>query len=100
MQIEFDRVKDRLNREKHQIGLDAAVEIFASSSVQWTSLRDGSGEPRIVAVGLVEGREFTCIFTMRGQVARIISVRRARHEERDRFWKIRRAQNRSDDDNA
>jgi uncharacterized DUF497 family protein len=100
MQIEFDPVKDRINREKHGIGLEAAAAIFATPSVQWMSPRDHHGEVRYVAVGLLEGLEFTCVFTMRNQVPRIISVRRSRHEERDRFWKVRRAQIRPRDDDT
>lgn len=100
MQIEFDPAKDRINREKHGVGLDAAALIFATPSVQWTSLRERHGEVRYVAVGLLDGVEFTCVFAMRSQVARIISLMRARHEERDRFWKVRRAQIRSRDDDA
>src|SRR5258708_2473284 len=92
MEIEFDPAKDRVNLAKHGIGLDAATAIFATPSVQWPSLRERHGELRYIAVGLVLGIEFTCIFTMRGLVARIISVRRARNEERDRFRRGRRAQ--------
>ncbi len=97
MRIEFDPVKDRINREKHGVGLDAASEIFATPSVQWISLRERQGEVRYIAVGLLNEVEFSCVFTTRGQVARIISVSRARHEERDRFWKVRRAQVRPPD---
>ena len=100
MQIEYDPVKDRLNRQKHGVGLDAAVAIFATPSVQWTSLRESHGKVRHVAVGLLEGLELTCVFTMRREVARIISVRRSRHEERERFWKVRRAQARPGDGDA
>jgi uncharacterized DUF497 family protein len=100
MQIEFDPVKDRINRAKHGVGLAAAMLIFATSAVQWTSLRERHGEVRYVAVGLLEGVEFTCVFTMRGRVARIISERRSRHEERDRFWKVRRQQVRPVDNDA
>lgn len=64
-------MKDRLNREKHGLALEVAAAIFATPSVQWTSLRERHGEVRYVAVGLLEGLEFTCVFTMRRQVARI-----------------------------
>lgn len=74
--------------------------IFETPSVQWMSLRGQHGEVRYVAVGLIDGVEFACIFTMRGEAARIISVRRARHEERDRFWKARRGQIRPIDRDA
>ena len=101
MQIEFDPVKDRINREKHGVSLDAAALIFATPSVQWMSLRERHREVRFVAVGLLDGVEFTlCLYPAGGQVARIISVRRSRHEERDRFWKVRRAQIRPRDDEA
>jgi uncharacterized DUF497 family protein len=100
MQIEYDPAKDRLNRQKHGVGLDVATAIFATPSVQWASLHERYGEVRYVAVGLLEGLEFTCVFTLRQQVARIISVRRSRHEERDRFWKVRRAQVRPRDGDA
>jgi uncharacterized DUF497 family protein len=100
MEIEFDPVKDRTNLEKHGIGLDAALSIFATPSVEWPSLDRRHGERRYIAVGLIGGAEFTCIFTMRGLVARIISVRRSRDEERDRFWKVRRRQIRSSESDA
>jgi uncharacterized protein len=92
MEIEFDPAKDGINRAKHGVGLGVATLIFETPSVQWMSLRERHGEMRYVAVGLIDGAEFSCIFTMRGKVARIISVRRARYEERDRFWKARRGQ--------
>jgi len=92
MEIEFDPAKDRINQEKHGVGLDAASLIFATPATQWISPRLGHGEVRYIAVGLLDGVEFTCVFTLRDDVARIISVRRARHEERDRFWKARRGQ--------
>ena len=98
MEIEFDHEKDRINREKHGVGLDSGGLILMGRSVQWSSSQKGHGEIRRVAVGLLEGIEFTCVFTMRGEVARIISVRRSRHEERDRFWKVWRGQTSSPDD--
>jgi len=100
MEIEFDPVKDQINLEKHGIGLDSALAIFETPCVQWPSLRQWHGEIRHIAVGLVNGVAFTCVFTMRGQAARIISVRRSRDEERDRFWKVRRAEIRSHDSDA
>ena len=100
MQIEFDPTKDRINRANHGVGLGAATLIFETPSAQWMSMREQHGEVRYVAVGLIDGVEFTCIFTMRGEAARIISVRRARHEERGRFWKARRGQIRPVDRDA
>src|ERR1044072_21522 len=100
MEIEFDPVKDQAALETHCIGLDAALSIFATPSVEWPSLDQRHGERRHIAVGLVTGAEFTCIFTMRGSVARIIFVRRTRDGEGDRFWKVRRRQIRSPESDA
>jgi uncharacterized DUF497 family protein len=57
MEIEFDPVKDQINLEKHGIGLDAALAIFATPSVEWPSLRQRHGEIRYIAVGLIDGEE-------------------------------------------
>ena len=39
------------------------------------------GEPRFMSIGTIEGRHFAAVWTLRGDVMRIISVRRARKEE-------------------
>jgi hypothetical protein len=100
MQIEFDPAKDRINRSKHGVGLEVAAVLFATPSIQWISPRHEQGEVRYVAVGLLEGIEFTCVFTMRNRIPRIISVRRSRHEERERFWKVRRGKIHPREDDA
>jgi uncharacterized DUF497 family protein len=38
-------------------------------------------EPRFLSVGKIEGKHWAAIWTPRGDVMRIISVRRARKEE-------------------
>lgn len=43
------------------------------------------GESRINAFGLIAGRLFACTYTMRGEVYRIISVRKAIRQEQ-RIW--------------
>lgn len=42
-EIEFDPVKDQINLEKHGVGLDAALSIFATPSVEWPSLDQRHG---------------------------------------------------------
>ena len=36
----------------------------------------------MVAVGVVDGAEMTVVYTMRGEMSRIISARKARRDER------------------
>ncbi len=47
------------------------------------------GETRIKAFGLVEGVLFACIYTMRGEVFRILSVHRVREKEARRWLEAR-----------
>jgi uncharacterized DUF497 family protein len=61
-----------------------ASRVFADpSGVQADTVRAQDGEHRRKAVGLIDGRLYTVVYVMRGEVARIISARRAnRREER------------------
>jgi uncharacterized DUF497 family protein len=42
-------------------------------------------EPRWFAVGFLRGKHWAAVFTMRGTVIRLISVRRARKQEVDLY---------------
>jgi hypothetical protein len=46
------------------------------------------GKLRLLAVGLIGDLHVTAIFTMRGEVRRIISMRMARDVERQRYRKV------------
>jgi uncharacterized DUF497 family protein len=61
-----------------------ASRVFADpSGVQADTVRPQDDEHRRKAVGLIDGHLFTVVYVMRGEVARIISARRAnRAEER------------------
>jgi uncharacterized DUF497 family protein len=85
MRVEFDPAKDTANRRKHGIGLGAATILLEGPTIRWIDTRRDWGETRMVAVGLLEGLEFTCVYAMRATTIRIISLRRSRREERARF---------------
>ena len=86
MKIEFDPAKDAINEREHDVSL-AVGRIVLQNRVGERAAADAYGEPRRIAYGLVEGRLFVCVYTMRGDVHRIISVRRASRQERKRWWK-------------
>ena len=46
-----------------------------------TSNADIVGEVRFLAIGVIDGKHWTAIWTRRGDAIRMISVRRARKEE-------------------
>ena len=80
MEFEFDPAKSASNKVKH--GLD-----FMESQALWADLRMveapamSEDEPRFLAIGRIDGKHWTAICTLRGEVVRIISVRRARKED-------------------
>lgn len=84
MRIEFDEVKDGINREKHGISLAAAAEMdFEAAKVIPDERRD-YGELRYWAIGPIGGRLHVLAFTMRRDTLRVISLRRANARERKR----------------
>lgn len=86
MEIEFDPAKDAANIAKHGVSLDLALEILADVVGESEDSRFEYGETRVNAFGLVEGRLFVCTYTMRGEVFRIISVRKAHRKEQAQWF--------------
>src|ERR1700724_964415 len=89
--FEWDERKSELNRTKHGIDFEDAIEVFYGSIVLRRS--DRNNEERWIAIGSSENKFITVVFTRRVNVIRIISARRARkNEEREyRNAKVGRA---------
>lgn len=85
MDFEFDPAKDAINRAKHHLPLSFGQRIFDDPFVDiLPSFRPIDGEDRYKAVGIVDGKLFTAIYTERGTATRLISVRRSNaREQRD-----------------
>jgi uncharacterized DUF497 family protein len=85
MIVDFDPAKDEANRIKHGVPLSFGFRVFRDGDhIVLASLRPVDGEDRYKAVGLVEGRLWTAIHVWRGEVCRLISVRRSNAgEQRD-----------------
>lgn len=84
MEFEFDLEKSESNRKKHGIDFDAAQEAFRDPD----ALEVGGaprGELRRIWIGRAAGKLWSAIFTRRGSKIRIISVRRARNNERNLY---------------
>ena len=87
VKIEFDAAKDRANRRKHGVGLAMAAAIFETPYVEVPDDRFEYGEERSIAYGLIAGKVFTCVHTIRGDAYRIISLRKATRAETDAYHK-------------
>jgi hypothetical protein len=80
--FEWDEQKNELNRAKHDIDFEEAIEVFYGPIVVRRS--DRNNEERWVAIGCSEGRLIAVVFARRADFIRIISARRARkNEERE-----------------
>jgi uncharacterized DUF497 family protein len=82
MDFEWDESKRQANMAKHGIDFDDAIKIFSHRILERVDNRHDNGEARMRAIGISDGRELVVVYTMRGQVCRIISARRARRDER------------------
>jgi uncharacterized protein len=81
MDFEFDPTKSATNLKKH--GID-----FVSAQALWTDLdrleipARSRDEPRTQVIGRIGDLVWSAFITLRGNRIRIISVRRARDEEK------------------
>lgn len=81
MDIEFDSAKDEANIAKHGVSLARGADVLANVLAAKLDARRVRGEERWLAFGLVDGRLFAAVYTMRGDTFRIISVRKASRKE-------------------
>jgi len=87
MSFDWDEQKRRLNIEKHGLDFFDVGAVFEAPHVVVPSAYSGK-EERFLAVGLFEGRFVTVVYTTRSEAVRIISFRRARYEERQKYQEI------------
>jgi uncharacterized protein len=93
MDFEWDAAKETTNLEKHGIDFVDAVKVFNDPHhLEEDSSRLEHGEQRYRAIGMVADLLFTVIFTDRQDRRRIISARRARRNERERYNQSKAAQ--------
>jgi uncharacterized DUF497 family protein len=85
MEFEFDPAKDEANRFKHGLPLAFGMRVFDHDDhIVVASHRQADAEDRFKAIGLIDGKLYTLVHTWRGEVVRLISMRRSNaREERD-----------------
>lgn len=80
---EWDEAKRVANLAKHGIDFREAVELFGRPHIRTRSDRDD--EIRWAALGRMGRRIIVVAYTLRGPVARLISARAARRNERELY---------------
>ncbi|MDQ2859562.1 MAG: BrnT family toxin [Pseudomonadota bacterium] len=87
MIFEWDEAKSRANARDRSLPFDLAVAMFDDVTMEAFDARRDYGEVRTKALGGVGGLCLVCVYTDRGDVRRIISLRIANRKERDDYRK-------------
>ena len=81
MRIEFDPAKDEANQAKHGVSLLMAAELDWEVALVWVDERFEYHEMRVIALAPNTEILYYVAFVDRGNVRRIISLRRATRRE-------------------
>jgi hypothetical protein len=81
MQYTFDLAKLAANVAKHGVWFAAADEFEWATAMVRVDSRKRYGEPRLVALDLIDERVHAMVFGLRDTSVRIISLRRANKRE-------------------
>jgi uncharacterized DUF497 family protein len=85
MKFEFDEAKSSSNQTKHGIDFVAAREIWGDPLRMETPALSAD-EPRSQVGGKIGDKVWSAFITQRNENIRIISVRRARDNEEDKYY--------------
>jgi uncharacterized DUF497 family protein len=85
MKVSFDPAKQQANLAKHGLDLADAVGLLSGPCLERIDDRYDYGEQRWVSIGLLKGAVAVCVWADRGEVARIISLRKATADE-EKAW--------------
>ena len=81
MQVEFDPAKEEANVAKHGVSLSLAEKLDWNSALVWLDDRAEYDELRMIALAPETNTLYYVAFVDRGEVCRIISLRRAERRE-------------------
>ena len=81
MKIEYDAAKERQNIKERGISFDSATTLLERASHSLSRTGRDYRERRFIAYGWLRDRLHVCVYTLRGDVYRIISLRRANRRE-------------------
>ena len=85
MDFEWDSAKSERNERERGLPFELSVLLFDDAVIERVDERRSYGETRIRAIGAVGSKTLHCVYTQRGEVRRIISLRYANRKERDAY---------------
>ena len=84
MRFEYDPAKSLSNKAKHGIDFEEAQRLWDDAWLIEAPARTDD-EPRFMAIGAIDGKHWAAVCVRRSEAIRIISVRRARKTEVQRY---------------
>ena len=88
MRIEFDPAKDSVNRANHGVSLAIAEQLDWNAALVWVDSRFEYDELRMIALAPETSTLYYVAFVERGEVRRIVSLRRATRREVKRYVQV------------
>ncbi len=85
VEFEWDAAKSEKNETERGLPFRLAILLFRSPVLRRVDDRHDHREVRIKAIGVVGDRILHCVYTDRGGVHRVISLRHANRKERDAY---------------
>jgi uncharacterized protein len=85
MKLEFDPAKDASNILKHGISLARAADLEWDECWERVDDRAEYGELRYIGIAPLENRLHVVVYTERGNIMRVISLRKANQREFDDY---------------
>ena len=87
MEFEWDPAKAASNERKHGIPFEVATLVFEDDDrIDCLDSELSEEEERWNAIGLADGFEIYVVYTIREEVIRLISARKASRHEREEYW--------------
>jgi uncharacterized DUF497 family protein len=85
MKIEYDPIKRAQTWAERELDFARSLEVFQGMHLTGTDERRNYAEVRFITVGKLDGRLVVLVWTLRGEVRRIISMRKANEREKAHF---------------
>jgi uncharacterized DUF497 family protein len=82
MNLEFDQAKRKKTLQERGLDFARAVEVFGGLHFTGQDKRMEYEEDRFITVGWLDGSMIVMVWTPRGEVRRIISMRKANDREK------------------
>ena len=89
MAIVFDSAKSARNVRERGLSFERVVEFDFDTAIFEIDEREDYGELRVRALGFLDGRLHSLVFTERGEDLRVISLRKATRAEMRSYGKVK-----------